>query len=85
MPPSRVDVRLIAANRCGGSLRADAGFAFRIRGRRSTTTGRDAAWSVTDRCDGSTVTSVHRGQVSVRDLRRKRTRTLRAGARYTAR
>lgn len=81
----RVDVRLIGRRRCGGSLHLDAGFALRVHGRRSTTAGRNAAWSVADRCNGSTVTTVHRGHVSVRDLRRKRTRTLRAGARYTAR
>jgi WD40 repeat protein len=81
----RVDLRLTTTQRCGGSLRADAGFALRVRGRRSTTTGRNAAWSVVDRCDGATVTTVHRGRVSVRDLKRKRTRTLRAGARYAAR
>jgi hypothetical protein len=81
----RVDLRLTGTQRCGGSLRADAAFALGVRGRRSTTTGRNAAWSVADRCDGATVTTVHRGRVSVRDLKRKRTRTLRAGARYAAR
>ena len=36
-----------------------------------------------DRCDG-TLTVVHRGVVSVHDLRRRKTVTVRAGHRYLA-
>jgi len=65
-------------------LRADAQGKFRTRGRYSAATVRGTAWTTTDRCDG-TLTKVSRGTVAVRDLRRKRTVTLRRGKSYLAR
>ena len=65
-------------------LRANARGRFRTRGRHSAATVRGTAWITTDRCDG-TLTQVKRGKVAVRDLRRKRTITLRAGKSYLAR
>ena len=43
-----------------------------------------SAWLTVDRCDG-TLTTVRRGRVAVRDLRRRRTIVVRAGGRYLAR
>ena len=57
---------------------------FRTRGRYSAATVRGTSWGVTDRCDG-TLTRVFSGQVTVRDLRRKRNIRLRKGKRYLAR
>jgi hypothetical protein len=57
---------------------------FRTRGRFSAATVRGTKWLVEDRC-GSTLTRVVRGVVTVRDFRRRRTVTLRAGDRYVAR
>ena len=65
-------------------LRASARGRFRTRGRHSAATVRGTVWITTDRCDG-TLTQVKRGRVAVRDLRRKRTITLRAGKSYLAR
>jgi hypothetical protein len=56
---------------------------FRTRGRYSSATVRGTIWTVTDRCDG-TLTQVKRGRVAVRDFRRKKTITVRAGKRYLA-
>jgi hypothetical protein len=57
---------------------------FRTRGRHSAATIRGTVWSVSDRCDG-TLTRVRRGRVRVRDFRRARTITVRAGESYLAR
>jgi hypothetical protein len=65
-------------------LRGNGSGRFRTRGRYSSATVRGTDWTVTDRCDG-TLTRVKRGRVAVRDLRRKKTITLRAGKRYLAR
>ena len=65
-------------------LRANAKGRFRTRGRHSAATVRGTVWITADRCDG-TLTTVKRGKVAVRDLRRKRTVTLRAGKSYLAR
>jgi hypothetical protein len=85
-------LKLIGPMRCGSGgrgtgreLQADADWRFRIRGRRSAATARDAAWSVADRCDGSTLTRVRRGNVTVRDFARGRTRSITGGGRYVAR
>ena len=64
-------------------LRSNANGRFRTRGRHSAATVRGTAWLTADRCDG-TLTKVTRGKVAVRDLRRKRTITLRAGKSYLA-
>lgn len=61
-------------------LRANARGRFRTRGRYSAATVRGTKWTVTDRCDG-TLTKVSRGSVVVRDFRRRRNVTVRAGKR----
>jgi hypothetical protein len=45
---------------------------------------RGTIWTTADRCDG-TLTTVRSGRVAVRDLRRKKTVSLRRGKRYLAR
>jgi hypothetical protein len=57
---------------------------FRTNGKYSSATVRGTIWLTTDRCDG-TLTTVKRGTVSVRDLRRHRTVTVKAGHSYLAR
>ena len=61
-------------------LRANARGRFRTIGRNSSATVRGTVWLMEDRCDG-TLTKVRRGRVVVRDFRRKRSITLRAGKR----
>jgi hypothetical protein len=56
---------------------------FRVSGGASRAEGRNAAWSTTDRCSGTT-TRVSRGRVNVYDKGLRRTITLRAGQRYKA-
>jgi hypothetical protein len=56
---------------------------FRTRGAYSAATVRGTTWLVVDSCR-STTTRVKRGVVTVRDFKRKRTITLRAGDRYVA-
>jgi hypothetical protein len=65
-------------------LRSNASGRFRTRGRHSAATVRGTLWLTADRCDG-TLTKVSRGRVAVRDFRRKRTITVRAGRSYLAR
>lgn len=65
-------------------LRANAKGRFRTRGRYSAATVRGTRWVTEDRCDG-TLTSVARGNVVVRDFRRRRSIIVRAGKRYLAR
>jgi hypothetical protein len=57
---------------------------FRTSGKYSSATVRGTIWLVEDRCEG-TFTKVRRGTVRVRDLRRKRTVTVKAGHTYLAR
>jgi hypothetical protein len=58
---------------------------FRTVGAASTATvAGSAAWSVTDRCDG-TLTAVGRGRVRVLDRHTHRTRTVRAGQAFLVR
>jgi hypothetical protein len=57
---------------------------FRTSGKYSSATVRGTIWLVQDRCDG-TLTKVTRGSVRVRDLRRKKTVTVKAGHSYLAR
>jgi alpha-tubulin suppressor-like RCC1 family protein len=56
---------------------------FRTVGRYAAATVRGTAWDMADRCDG-TLTVVHRGVVSVFDVRRRKTVTVRAGHSYLA-
>jgi hypothetical protein len=65
-------------------LRGNAHGRFRTRGRYSAATVRGTDWAVTDRCDG-TLTRVKRGRVVVRDFRRRKNVTLKAGKSYLAR
>jgi sugar lactone lactonase YvrE len=64
-------------------LRSNARGRFRTRGRYSAATVRGTEWTTADRCDG-TLTTVKRGEVVVRDLRRKKTIRIKAGKRYLA-
>jgi hypothetical protein len=57
---------------------------FRTGGKYSSATVRGTIWLVEDRCEG-TFTKVRRGTVQVRDLRRKKTVTVKAGHSYLAR
>ena len=57
---------------------------FRVSGGASRAEGGTATWHTTDRCTGTT-TRVTRGKVTVYDKARRRTVTVRAGARYVAR
>jgi hypothetical protein len=67
------------------TLRAsDRHGSFRTRGRYSAATVRGTVWETIDRCDG-TLTIVRRGTVTVTDLIRHVTITVRAGQRYLAR
>ena len=56
---------------------------FRTRGRYSAATVRGTKWLTVDRCDG-TLTKVTRGQVAVRDFRRKKTIRVKRGKSYLA-
>ena len=57
---------------------------FRTNGKYSAATVRGTIWLVQDRCDG-TLTKVRRGTVAVRDFKRKKTVTVKAGHSYLAR
>jgi hypothetical protein len=56
---------------------------FRTSGKYSSATVRGTIWLTQDRCDG-TLTSVKRGTVSVRDFKRRKTVTVKAGHSYLA-
>jgi hypothetical protein len=57
---------------------------FRTNGKYSAATVRGTIWLVQDRCEG-TLTKVRRGTVRVRDFKRKKTVTVKAGHSYLAR
>jgi len=57
---------------------------FRTRGRYSSATVRGTAWTAADRCDGA-LTTVRRGRVAVRDFKRRKNVSVRAGKSYLAR
>jgi hypothetical protein len=57
---------------------------FRTNGKYSAATVRGTIWLTEERCDG-TLTTVRRGTVSVRDLKRRKTVTVKAGRSYLAR
>jgi hypothetical protein len=57
---------------------------FRTNGKYSAATVRGTIWLVEDRCEG-TFTKVRRGTVQVRDFKRKKTVTVKAGHTYLAR
>jgi hypothetical protein len=64
-------------------MRSNANGRFRTRGRYSAATVRGTQWDTIDRCDG-TLTKVTRGTVIVRDNRKHRNITVRAGKSYLA-
>ena len=57
---------------------------FRTNGKYSAATVRGTIWLVQDQCNG-TLTKVTRGTVQVRDFKRKKTITVKAGHSYLAR
>jgi hypothetical protein len=57
---------------------------FRTDGKYSSATVRGTIWLTQDRCDG-TLTKVKRGTVSVRDFKRRKTVSVKAGHSYLAR
>ena len=65
-------------------LRGNASGRYRTSGRYSAATVRGTIWQTIDRCDG-TLTKVTRGTVVVRDFRKRRNITVRAGKSYLAR
>jgi hypothetical protein len=67
-----------------GSLWGNGKGKFRTNGTYSSATVRGTIWLVQDRCEG-TLTKVRRGTVQVRDFRRKKTVTVKAGHSYLAR
>jgi hypothetical protein len=67
-----------------GSLWGNGKGKFRTSGKYSSATVRGTIWLTQDRCDG-TLTKVTRGVVEVRDFRRKKTVTVKAGKSYLAR
>jgi hypothetical protein len=79
--PGRASAAKVKGRRLWGRAKGR----FRTRGRRSAATVTGTDWLVADRCDGSTLTRVRSGSVSVRDLRRRVTVELRRGQRYVAR
>jgi hypothetical protein len=58
---------------------------FRTRGSSSTSTARGTRWLTEDRCDGSTLTRVVEGSVSVRPRRGGRSVLVRAGETHVVR
>ena len=66
-----------------GRLTGSAHGKFTTKGQYSAATVRGTSWGVTNQCDG-TLTRVTRGEVSVRDFRRRKTVTLFAGQHYLA-
>jgi hypothetical protein len=67
-----------------GSLWGNGKGKFRTNGKYSSATVRGTIWLTQDRCDG-TLTTVKRGTVSVRDFKRRRTVSVKAGHSYLAR
>ena len=65
-------------------LWGDGSGRFRTKGKHSAATVVGTKWLVEDRCT-STLTRVVRGRVKVRDFAKRKTVTVRAGKRYTAR
>ena len=73
-----------AARKRSRSLFSSVKGRFQTRGRNSTATVRGTSYLVKDTCQG-TLTNVKTGVVQVRDLRLKRTKTVKAGHSYLAR
>jgi hypothetical protein len=73
-----------ARKRRGRRLWGNGKGRFRTRGKRSSALVRGTIWMVEDRCDGSTLTQVRRGTVTVRDFGRRKNVTVKKGKRYVA-
>ena len=73
-----------SAKRKKRRLWGDGRGSFRTSGRRSAATVSGTKWLVQDDCKG-TLTRVARGKVKVRDFKRKKTVTVKAGRTYRAR
>jgi len=73
-----------AASRRGRRLRSKASGRWRNLARASSVSTTSATWLVVDRCDGTTVTEVRKGTVTVRDFSLGQTVTVKAGQRYVA-
>ena len=67
-----------------GALWGNGKGTFRTNGKYSSATVRGTIWLTQDRCDG-TLTTVKRGIVSVRDFKRRKTVSVKAGHSYLAR
>jgi hypothetical protein len=67
-----------------GGLWGSGKGSFRTNGKYSSATVRGTIWLTQDRCDG-TLTTVKRGTVSVRDFKRRKTVSVKAGHSYLAR
>ena len=67
-----------------GALWGNGKGKFRTNGKYSSATVRGTIWLTQDRCDG-TLTTVKRGTVSVRDFKRRKTVSVKAGHSYLAR
>jgi hypothetical protein len=63
------------------TLTASGKGVFRVTGKASRADGRDAAWTTTDRCDG-TLTRVSKGHAKVTKTKGRRGIVVRAGHRY---
>jgi hypothetical protein len=79
-----VDKKKKGAKSVLGKLWGNGKGKFRTTGKYSSATVRGTIWLTADRCDG-TLTTVKRGVVSVRDFKRKKTVSVRAGHSYLAR
>ena len=71
-----------AAKRRGRRLWGSGKGRFRSRGRYSSATVRGTVWLVADRCDGSTLTRVTKGSVTVRDFAKRKNIVVKRGRRY---
>jgi hypothetical protein len=81
--PNRASASKVATKRKRSLWGKDNKGRFRTHGADSVATVRGTRWLTQDRCDG-TLTRVTEGSVVVRDLRRKRTKVVRAGQSYLA-
>jgi Tol biopolymer transport system component len=73
-----------ASRRTIRRVRATAKGRFKVIARNSSAMVRATGWQMDDRCDG-TLTTVRRGRLVVRDVRRRRNVNLKAGQSYLAR
>lgn len=82
--PKRGNAASAAAKKKTRKLWGEGKGAFRTSGKHSSATVRGTKWVVTDSCKG-TLTRVTQGVVVVRDFKRRKNVTVRAGKQYLAR